>query len=62
MVEELKISQIPKQCELLACTWSHVKVLSTIFSGSYFAVKGEEENEHMSISLNFSHLKVSHQN
>lgn len=62
MVEELKISQIPKQCKLLACTRSHVIVLSKIFSGSYFAVKYEEKTEHVSVSLDFSHLKVSHRN
>lgn len=43
VVGEFKISQILKQCKLLACAQSHVKALSANFSSSYLAVKDVEK-------------------
>ena len=43
VAEELNISQILKQCKLLACARSHVKGLSANFSSSYLAVKDVEK-------------------
>lgn len=59
VVEELKISQILKQCKLLACAWSHAKALPPSFSSTYFAVKVVEKLN-VSVSLDFSHLKGRH--